>query len=295
MTEIPEHLLRRSRERREALGLATGDEGAATPPPHTRRRGDALHRGRAGCGRHAGARSRTGSPGCRRAAPEAAAALRRGGVATQAIPYWAIPVVALLPLWAFIYQWSLTPVTKAISGPLADGQELYTANCSPATSRRVPATRPVASASSSAMARSCQTFPDMADQIAFVKSGSEPSSASPTATPTGRVASTSARPACRRGARSSPTEEIDDVVCYERVVLSGQDPVPAELHHRGSRSRRRPPAGTDVPARPAATTSSWSAAVRPARPPRYWLARRATTSSSSRRRRSRGKRRAATV
>src|SRR5204863_7506342 len=34
MTEVPEHLLRRSRERREALGLdaGAGGEGAASPP-----------------------------------------------------------------------------------------------------------------------------------------------------------------------------------------------------------------------------------------------------------------------
>ena len=36
MTEVPEYLLRRSRERREALGLATG--GGDAPPPS----GDAL-------------------------------------------------------------------------------------------------------------------------------------------------------------------------------------------------------------------------------------------------------------
>ena len=31
-------------------------------------------------------------------------------------------------------------------------------------------------------------------------------------------------------------QEINDVVCYERVVLSGQDPVPAQCTDRGGRA-----------------------------------------------------------
>ena len=118
MTEIPEHLLRRSRERREALGLSTGDEGAATPPPSTPAAAATPST------EVAPAAAATPAPAPAPAAPAVVApppkppppyveaALRR-----KRIPYWAIPVVALLPLWAFIYQWSLTPVTKAISGP----------------------------------------------------------------------------------------------------------------------------------------------------------------------------------
>ena len=105
MTEIPEHLLRRSRERREALGLSTGEEGAATPPPSTPAAAATPST------EVAPAAAATPAPAPAPAAPAVVApppkppppyveaALRR-----KRIPYWAIPVVALLPLWAFIYS-----------------------------------------------------------------------------------------------------------------------------------------------------------------------------------------------
>ncbi len=235
MTEIPEHLLRRSRERREALGLSTGEEGAATPPPSTPAAAATPST------EVAPAAAATPAPAPAPAAPAVVApppkppppyveaALRR-----KRIPYWAIPVVALLPLWAFIYQWSLTPVTKAISGPLANGQELYTANCA---SCHLP-TGAGDSAGGIGFQLSggsvLQTFPDMADQVAFVKSGSEPFIGKPYGNPD--------RPGGQRvGKAGMPAwgeiltdQEVNDVVCYERVVLSGQDPVPANCTTEGA-------------------------------------------------------------
>jgi mono/diheme cytochrome c family protein len=235
VTEIPEHLLRRSRERREALGLSTGDEGAATPPASTSAAAATPST------EVAPAAAATPAPAPAPAAPAVVApppkppppyveaALRR-----KRIPYWAIPVVALLPLWAFIYQWSLTPVTKAISGPLANGQALYIANCS---SCHLP-TGAGDSAGGIGFQLSggsvLQTFPDMADQVAFVKSGSEPFIGKPYGNPD--------RPGGQRvGKAGMPAwgeiltdQEVNDVVCYERVVLSGQDPVPANCTTEGA-------------------------------------------------------------
>jgi mono/diheme cytochrome c family protein len=161
--------------------------------------------------------------------PYVEAALRR-----RKIPYWAIPVVALLPVWAFIYQWSLTPVTKAVSGPLASGQELYTNNCQ---SCHLP-TGAGDSAGGIGFQLSggsvLQTFPQINDQIAFVKSGSEPYIGKPYGNPN--------RPGGQRvGKAGMPAwgevltdQQINDVVCYERVVLSGQDPVPAQCTAAGA-------------------------------------------------------------
>lgn len=41
------------------------------------------------------------------------------------IPYWAIPVLALLPLWAVIYALTLDPATPTEPGPLELGAETY--------------------------------------------------------------------------------------------------------------------------------------------------------------------------
>ena len=124
VTEIPEHLLRRSRERREALGLSTGDAGAGAAPPAA----PSTEVQPAAAAAIPGARACPSGGSCgRRAAAQAPASLRRGRAAPQAHPVLGDPGRrALLPIWAFIYQWSLTPPTQAVTGPLAAGQELYT-------------------------------------------------------------------------------------------------------------------------------------------------------------------------
>ncbi len=94
MTEIPEHLLKRSRERRAALGLPGGeggDDGGAGE----------------GSGGDAGSAASTPAPAVVEEAPPPPpkpkppyikAAERR-----KRIPYWAMPVIALLPVWAVMY------------------------------------------------------------------------------------------------------------------------------------------------------------------------------------------------
>ncbi len=237
MTEIPEHLLRRSRERREALGLSSGDAGATPPPAAPADSGGAASSSTAvepvaaatPAPAPAAAAPSVVAPPPKPPPPYVEAALRR-----RRIPYWAIPVVALLPLWAFIYQWSLTPPTKAISGPLAAGEEIYVANCA---SCHLP-TGAGDSAGGIGFQLSggsvVQTFPDMADQVAFVESGSEPFIGKPYGNPD--------RPGGQRiGKAGMPAwgeilteQEVNDVVCYERVVLSGEDPPPPSCTTEGA-------------------------------------------------------------
>ena len=45
------------------------------------------------------------------------------------IPYWAVPVLALLPLWAVVYALTLDPPTPTEPGPLELGAEVYATNC----------------------------------------------------------------------------------------------------------------------------------------------------------------------
>src|SRR5688572_6187528 len=93
LTDIPEHLLRRSRERREALGLSTGEGGA---PPPARDEGGADEGGEA-----AGAAVPVEPEPA--PAPEPMPPYVVAAVSRQKIPWWALPVLAALPLWAIIY------------------------------------------------------------------------------------------------------------------------------------------------------------------------------------------------
>ena len=112
MTEIPEHLLQRSQERRAALGLPGGEGGDAAPPPA----GDG-ERSRRG---HRRPRPRRSPPAPRpRSPPRLRRRPRRRPPYVQAardrrkrIPFWAMPVIALLPVWAVIYD-------NSVAGPAA--------------------------------------------------------------------------------------------------------------------------------------------------------------------------------
>ena len=120
MTEIPEHLLKRSRERRAAIGgegapadeapsaapaEGTPDEGAAAPVPVA-----------AAAAVPAEAKSEPPKP----VRPEVAAALRR-----KKIPVWALPVLLGLPLWAYVSQATLEPPPAGEESAFALGEILY--------------------------------------------------------------------------------------------------------------------------------------------------------------------------
>ena len=122
MTEVPEYLLERSRERRQALGL--GDDGGTAAP--------------SGGGDDAPA----GGPGAEvEAAPAPAAAPAEVVEAPPAppepeppwveaartrhrVPMWVMPVLFLLPLWAYVYVAFLGSEATA-EGALVTGAELY--------------------------------------------------------------------------------------------------------------------------------------------------------------------------
>jgi len=125
VTEIPEHLLKRSKERRAALGLPGGESGDAGSGATDA--GDPSAAGAAGPS--AAVEQAAPVVPARPAAPTPAppppplpayvqAANRR-----RRIPYWAMPIVALLPIWAYLYLGAISP--PPASDELAEGQELY--------------------------------------------------------------------------------------------------------------------------------------------------------------------------
>ncbi len=125
MTEIPEHLLKRSRDRRAALSGESGGEAGSDAAP-------------------AAATPATTTPAAG-AAPAPATPTGRGQVAVPAaapppkpdsavvvaykrrkrIPFWAMLALSLLPVWAFMYARAVTTQAEAAEGPLAVGDETY--------------------------------------------------------------------------------------------------------------------------------------------------------------------------
>lgn len=161
MTEIPEHLLARSKARRSAMGGGGGeDTPAAATPAKAESAAPAATPAAATPAPVAAAPAVVVEP----TPPWVTAAERR-----KKIPFWAIPVLALLPLWAVIYALTLDPPTNAES-PLTVGATVYSTNCATchgATgggSGNIPALTGDTSV--------IKEFPKPAEQVAWVAIGS---------------------------------------------------------------------------------------------------------------------------
>ena len=122
MTEIPEHLLKRSRERRSAMG---GDGGASDGGGGSDAGGATSADAPAKATAPATASSMPAHP-----APATAEAAPPPSPMVEAyrnrrkIPFWAMPVLAALPLWAYVYTGTLSP-PPAGEGPEVLGEQLY--------------------------------------------------------------------------------------------------------------------------------------------------------------------------
>ena len=226
-----------------------------------------------------------------------------------------MPVVGLLPLWAYMYARGLEPPSKTLSGPVGQGQVLFASKCSSChgTQGEGGVGYPLAGGEVE------KSFDKIADQITFVYTGNKPYVGKPYGTGRhigGQKGAPGAMPAWGEEAGGELSDaEILAVVCYERYGLGGGDVdvagVPrllrarrAQLRHRGRRwlRRRQHPHQAERLARWRApprvvptSTSSSSAAARPAPPPATGWPRPATRSRSSSARPSRARRPAATA
>jgi mono/diheme cytochrome c family protein len=127
VTEIPEHLLKRAAQRRAAM---TGGDAPADAP--------------------ADAAPAAGAPAAD--APAAAAPAKKAPAplpsldaepakvvpdipvvaaakARKRVPYWATALLASMPLWAFMYYFSIAEPPAQSTGALAMGAEVYSAKC----------------------------------------------------------------------------------------------------------------------------------------------------------------------
>ncbi|MGH9123493.1 MAG: c-type cytochrome [Acidimicrobiales bacterium] len=218
MTEIPEHLLRRSRERRAALGLG-GDDAD-------------------GDGEQAALPAKSAAPSA--AAPAKAAAkpapAKKAAVAIEEpaevvtyvappkgphkmrIPLFVMPVLIGIPLWAAFFPSAFSNHHHVtITDPVALGAIVYQNNC--ATCHGAHGEGGVGPALHGG--QSVLTFPNVADQIMWVDNGSmglkpDQPYGSPTRTGGQHKASKDDMPAFSNTLSSS---QIMDVVLYERSSL----------------------------------------------------------------------------
>jgi mono/diheme cytochrome c family protein len=213
VTDIPEHLLARSRERRAALGLGGDDAGGAAATP--------------AAGAASGEPSTT--PAVRAAAavavpevvepPKPEPAYVIAAKARPKVPIFVAPVLAALPVFAFIYWGALTPKPVAEDPVFVAGKALYATNCSSChgLAGEGGVGRPLNEV--------LTTFPKESDHIAWVTNGD-------VNVPPGTVyggthqAHTGAYAAAVMPAfgKTLTADEIAAVVHYERVEFGGESP-----------------------------------------------------------------------
>jgi mono/diheme cytochrome c family protein len=228
VTEIPEHLLKRSRERRQALGLPTegGDVPATTAPAEGA----------------APATAAAAPPAPPRATPPPTPAAPpppkpdppylQAAKRQKKIPLWVMPVLALLPVWMFMYAKALQPPQVEVTGPLAEGATVYGSCASCHGSGGEGGVGPQLS-----NGEVLKTFPKIEQQLSFVYTGNTPYIGQPYGDPNrpggahigGTHGPAGAMPAWGTNA-GGPLTDVDlvSVICHERITLAGEDPLSAE-------------------------------------------------------------------
>ncbi|MDQ3575686.1 MAG: cytochrome c [Actinomycetota bacterium] len=219
MTEIPEHLLQRSRERREALGLQTssGQEPADKPDSGTQGMSTATPEGPATAAAAAEAKPPAVTETAAEPVPEEAVPAL--SPATEAalrtrIPMWVMPVLLALPFWGILYMGAFGDRTvKKVETPADVYAKAGCSSCHGSSGEG--GTGPALAGGASKL-----TFPNEADHVNWVKTGSSAVSGQKYGDPN------------RPGGQSGPStggmpgfggqlsdEEINLVVKYERDEL----------------------------------------------------------------------------
>ncbi len=138
------------------------------------------------------------------------------------IPAWAVPVLALLPLWAVIYAVTLDTPTPTELGPLEAGAEVYGTSCSTchgATGGGVGAA-PALTGDEGVRA----VFPSPADQVTWVALGTAGyRAAGLDVYGTDGVKPVGAAGLMPAWGDSLTANQLMDVVLHERVTLDGEE------------------------------------------------------------------------
>jgi len=209
LTEIPEHLLKRSRERRGDLA-GSGSQGSAdsgtgdapTAQPTT----------------PASVPANAAPAEVAQAAPPAPVAPYNAAAAARPkIPWWAAGTLVLLPIWAIAYVGTLERPPQEVTGVLATGDHVYAARCASCHG----ATGGGGSGHALADGEVLVTFPTPAEHIVWVAVGSD-------GVGLGNRYGDAARGRVVEGGMPAwgsvlTTEELIGVVLHERARLSGSD------------------------------------------------------------------------
>ena len=215
VTEIPEHLLNRSKARRAAAsGESTGDASPAVA---------------------ASATPAAAAPAKKNAAPAPKAVIPDPAYVTAAknrrkIPFWAMSALALLPLWALIYLVAISPSEKVVEGPTSIGTAVYSscAGCHGAKGAG-------GAGQILYQGNALKTFPHIEDMLNFVYTGSQQFEAAGLATygdpnreggahkPLGYNMNAMPQQGEKAGGGLNEAQ-ILAVVCHIRYDLAGADP-----------------------------------------------------------------------
>lgn len=225
MTEIPEHLLKRSQaaKAKAAGGEAPADAPAAGSPAPVASESTAVAAApkAAAPAKPAGP---VGPPPPKPDIPVVAA-----GKARKKIPFWAMATLSLLPLWVFMYARGLTPKEPTVTGPLGEGAEIYPSNCSTCHGAAGQGGLGYQFAGGEVL----KTFPHIEDQLRFVYNGTlkyEEAGVAIYGNPDREGGPHVAHakgimPGQGAEVGGSLTEtQILAVVCHERYTLGGADP-----------------------------------------------------------------------
>jgi mono/diheme cytochrome c family protein len=217
VTEIPEHLLKRSRERRSAMGDAP--EGGDTPSQAVEPAAAATP-------------AATASAPATPAAPKAPVVVPdppyvRAAKERAKIPFWAMGTLSLLPIFIFMYWRGLTTEEQAIEGPIGAGAAIYTGAGACSGCHGADGGGGVGRQLSEG--EIMKTFPYINDQLNFIYVGTQgfeaeglPFYGNPDREGGPHLRYNGAAMPAQRGALSDL--EILEVGCYIRYELGGADP-----------------------------------------------------------------------
>jgi mono/diheme cytochrome c family protein len=211
LTEVPEHLLARSRERRAALGLGGGDDAGGGGGGDAPSAAAPATTDRAEASVPAAAAAAPAAPVVVEAPPPPAHV--QAAIDRPKIPWWAASVLALLPVWAIVYAGTLSEADTGEETVLARGGEIYASAC--ATCHGGTGAGGVGPQLSGGAV--VENFPDRADQLRWVWGGSD---GWPADTYGAReVTSVGGMPAFN----TLDPDDLLAVVRYTREVLSGEE------------------------------------------------------------------------
>ncbi len=171
MTEVPEHLLKRSRERREALGLASSSAQPSGPSTEGGTQGMSTATPEAPATAAAASEAKPtplSRPEPEPAVEEVVPALPPAAEAAMRtkIPMWVMPVLLLLPFWGFLYMGAFGDRTvKKVETPADVYAKAGCSSCHGSSGEG--GTGPPLAGGVTKL-----TFPNEADHIAWVKNGS---------------------------------------------------------------------------------------------------------------------------